>query len=76
MNVTDLEVGGLTSEENRSMTDNFFSNIGIKILLNEIKDKLIKKLFLDLPLDKQQEILKEIFSENKCKCNCQKDKTK
>lgn len=52
--------------------DKFFSNIGVKILLNEIKDKLIEKLFLDLPPEKQQEILKEIFNENKC--NCQKDK--
>lgn len=52
------------------MTEKLLAAGGIALLMNEIKDKLINKLFLSLPSEKQLEILKEILLTKECKCDC------
>lgn len=52
------------------MTEKLLAAGGIALLMNEIKDKLIDKLFLSLPGEKQLEILKEILLTKECKCDC------
>lgn len=52
------------------MTEKLLAAGGIALLMNDIKDKLIEKLFLSLPCEKQLEILKDILLTKECKCDC------
>ena len=45
------------------MTEKFLSLYGINWLKNAVKDKLVEKMFLRLPKEEQEKILKEILSE-------------